>query len=321
MNAHSAPESSSPPVSRDPANGSDSGSPRRAGGRLWAFIVVGLSLAAFYSLRDVPKWVMVKQHTAAAEKAIQNGDWPTAITEMDKAVARDPSALTYAQRSQVYYQKASSERRSENAGKHGDFRKTAELALADINQSLELLAAPQSYSQRAIIHESLDRFRDAAKDWTSFLQILNTPNDSLFLAEGLNARAYMRALGKFEIAEGIADAEKALRILPNVPLLRFNTEDTHAYLLHLNGESENAIQIFGRCLKAAEENLRNQQELAENAKNGGNPSQQLQNAQDALAVILHHRGLAYEAIGQKAAAEFDFKKAIELGYDPEKGIR
>ena len=321
MNAHSAPESYSPPVSRDPANGTDPGSPKRAGGRLWAFIVVGLSLAAFYSLRDLPKWVMVQRHTAAAEKAIQNGDWDAAIAEMDKAVARDPSALTYAQRSHVYHQKASSERRSDNVSEHGKYRKTAELALADINQSIELKASPQWYSQRAIIHESLDRFRDAAEDWTSFLQMLNSTNDSIFLADGLNARAYMRALGEFEIAEGIEDAEKALRILPSVPSKRFNTEDTHAYLLHLNGESEKAIKIFERCLKTAEENLRIQQELAESVKNGEKPPQQLRIAQDAVAVILHHRGLAYQSVGQKTAAEFDFKKAIELGYDPEKGIR
>ena len=133
--------------------------------------------------------------------------------------------------------------------------------------------------------ESLDRFRDAAEDWTSFLQMLNSTNDSIFLADGLNARAYMRALGEFEIAEGIEDAEKALRILPSVPSKRFNTEDTHAYLLHLNGESEKAIKIFERCLKTAEENLRIQQELAESVKNGEKPPQQLRIAQDAVAVF------------------------------------
>ena len=35
-----------------------------------------------------------------------------------------------------------------------------------------------------------------------------------------------------------------------------------------------------------------------------------------MAVIRYHRGLLYEAMGQTEAAERDFRRVRELGYEP-----
>ncbi|MFC1759845.1 hypothetical protein ACFL2H_13945, partial [Planctomycetota bacterium] len=299
MNASADPDRSSHPDSHDSATGSvQPDTPKRTGGRLWAFVLIGLSFAAFYQLRDIPKWVTVQRHRAAAEDARQANDWEIAIAELNKAIDRDPSPLIYADRSRIRHEKAVLERRSEDSKEYAKFHATAELALADINQSIELGATPESYVQRALIHETLDRFRESAEDWTHFLHSYNAPHSSdqvdLGTATGLNGRAYMRALGEFEIEEAIQDIEKALSILSKDFGDRFTYEDTHAYLLLLKGESSEAVEKFEDCVAAAKQAHKKLRTI---------------NAQDGLAVIVHHRGLAYQATGKQAAAEADFKRA------------
>lgn len=41
---------------------------------------------------------------------------------------------------------------------------------------------------------------------------------------------------------------------------------------------------------------------------------------ESMSVLLHHRGLVYQAIGKVVAAEKDLEQAKRLGYDPENGV-
>lgn len=321
-------------------------------GRIWTVILVAISLVTFYLLRDLPEEIMAKWHQAAARgaetaahyaeaaaddaenraiAAIQSQqreqaaaykdeaiaqrekaakEWIRAFTEIDKAISRHPSGPMYASRSRIHQTKGVLERA------HGNFdeaRSSFELALADINTAIELGSTWEFYAQRASIHEMLDQFEEAVEDITIYLQtfpeMLPPAKADAIYANNLNSRAYMRALGRFEIAEGLVDIDKALRILPEDAANRYTFLDTQAYLLHLDGESEKALPIIERCVADAQAAL-------ENAS-----SAELPEATESLAVLIHHRGEIYEAIGEENAAAADYKKAIELGFDPRRGVR
>jgi predicted negative regulator of RcsB-dependent stress response len=47
---------------------------------------------------------------------------------------------------------------------------------------------------------------------------------------------------------------------------------------------------------------------------------ELKRLDEQHAVILHHRGEAYQAVGDEEQAQADFSKAKELGYNPEAGV-
>jgi tetratricopeptide (TPR) repeat protein len=283
---------------------------RRPDNRIWTVVLVTISLVAFYQFRDTPQVIMAHWHKAAAQKAEAAKDWPRAFTEIDKAIARYPSGQLYAHRSLIHRGKGVLARL---IGNFTEARAEFELALADMNSAIELDPNWRFYRERALIHESLDQFRESVSDWTVSLQTfpdLSSPYASdLEYAEGLNGRAYMRALGNFELDEGLSDIDKALQILPETAKNRFTYLDTRAYLLHLNGDSEQALPILEQCVADAQQSL----DVATPAE--------LRDATATLAVLIRHRGEVYEAIGEKNAASADFKRAAELGFNPEMGIR
>jgi tetratricopeptide (TPR) repeat protein len=193
-------------------------------------------------------------------------------------------------------------------------RGCAKLRLNDLEGSLgdldRVLRAPNTrrelrldgYFHRSWVQCRLKDFTAAIDDITTAIEVHGRDNPVL-----LNQRAYIRALGKLELEDGLADVEKAMRMTRGRPEPAYI--DTKGYLLHLLGENDKALREMNRAIHLT-------RRLGEQSFS----SEDLKQIREDLAVMHHHRGLIHEALGMKAEAAEDFQEASEKGYNPDAGV-
>ncbi|MCA9218258.1 MAG: hypothetical protein KDB27_34555 [Planctomycetales bacterium] len=276
--------------------------------RLWVVVVLCVAFSVFFYGRNWPKSLMANRHMILAEQALDRHlttgseeDWQTAVTELDKAVARHPTHDIYSKKALLLGEKCSTDRTN---GKLASAKEFGEAALDAINTAISEKRVAVYYQTRAEINLRLNRFKDAAADTTLFIQTMpDSYGDfrDLQLASALNSRAYSRALGEFELDLALKDIETALNIMPNEPSLL----DTHAYLLYLTGAPEKALPILDDCISRLESQFKDQESRV---------------YIESRAVMLHHRGLVYKAMGKELAAQADLEEAEKLGFSPERGV-
>lgn len=149
-------------------------------------------------------------------------------------------------------------------------------------------------------------------------------------ALSLNNRAYMVGQA-YSIAEDrepfdVREALEQIRLGMKVRKLDDDSVmvDTLGYLLLLNEEPEEAVKELERAVTltqsehaARRKKIRSEMQVA----NDQRPYQAaLAELDKQYSIILHHRGEAYEAVGEQEKASKDLAQAVRLGYDPEKGI-
>ena len=109
--------------------------------------------------------------------------------------------------------------------------------------------------------------------------------------------------------------------------------DTLGYLYYLDGQLEPALETMETAVQSASRwnaQLRRVLGRKSESSKSGDPCNapryvrlyeaNLQAKLQEMAVLLHHRGLAYRALGQAAKAANDLRRAKKLGYNPEEGI-
>ena len=177
------------------------------------------------------------------------------------------------------------------------------------------------------------RYFDAAIAWDK--NILKVKHDFVM---DLNNLAYIRALAVLdgvldpkELDAAWNDIEKAFEILdleqPDaVPYDGLEALlDTRGYIAYLKGDLESACMDMEAAVAEAEKAYQRMIQQAERGLDVGIAQEEIElrknQAEQYLAVIYHHRGEVYEALGHEDKAAQDFKHADELGYDPERGLR
>jgi len=96
--------------------------------------------------------------------------------------------------------------------------------------------------------------------------------------------------------------------------------DTFAYLRLAAGDKQRALRDFNRCIPMCDQLFATAVGYSQDSgyfRPMANLAAQLQQHK---AVMLHHRGEAYFALGNRAAASDDFQAAKALGYDPAAGV-
>lgn len=134
--------------------------------------------------------------------------------------------------------------------------------------------------------------------------------------DALNHRAYVRALVGRELPAALADIDAAIASDDEVSA---ELLDTRGYLLHLLGRQQEAIDQLNLAIDSMQQSRRQVALLAGRIE----PVElaRRQRAIDhALAVMLHHRGLACRAIGLEQQARQDLQVAEQKGFDPSRGI-
>ena len=220
--------------------------------------------------------------------------------------------------------------------------KDYEGAIADRDLIIEIASKVDPYSSnvvrakgaKASILQRMSRYKESIALWTEVVDHhehqYELRNDTISLMEytqALNNRAYTEAQAHVVGVENI-DIQLALRDSEKAIELRARDEpfmvDTRGYLKLLNGEPEQALMLLDDAVTVSEQVAmirRAELKRKMNQATDQRPQQDaIRDIDEQLAVILHHRGEAYQALGEAEKGQADIDRAIELGYDREAGI-
>lgn len=279
---------------------------RRSGGRRpgrvkrWVVIVValGLLLPAVVVPELVPfaKQAVVRWSLERAFACEARDDVAGAVRELGRAVAwHGDDALLLAARATL---------RLESGDQPG--------AAVDADRAVALAPARiEPYRVRAIVHVCRGRPAEALADVAMVVELAGEEN-----AEAVNLRAYVRGLVGREIPEALADIERVIEVMqdPSPEVL-----DTRGFLRHLAGRQQEAMVDLEEAIVLTQ--LRRQQMMAVSGRMDRlELLQRMRTLDHSLAVMLHHRGLVFEAVGDVERAQADFEVARRKGFAPERGI-
>ena len=186
-----------------------------------------------------------------------------------------------------------------------------EAALTDANAANEL--APDNYTAllvRAQILQQLDRHAEAIQDWKTIDRLSQTrgiPDR----ATALNGLAYARAVGKLDLGDALKNVNQALELAPQEPAIL----DTRGYLLHLQGQSEQALPDMDAAVKGMEADLPRQKSppaASRSVLSADIDLDGLNNPEQGVAVVRYHRALVLKALGREKDAQADLDRAKKL---------
>lgn len=285
-----------------------------AGGRSWRvgpalrsllrmMIVAGI-LVALSNHFDWPKLAGDAVADYLAERAVQqynHNDLPAALDSINRAVSWSPDKpRLWWLRAQLNFA-----------------QKDYEAALTDAQRMAELNPRDvEAFSfQRHVLH-ILHRHRETAGLATD--QLNKQIGDRAGL---LNDRAYARANGEFDLEPALADIDEALKLSEedNASLI-----DTRGYVLLKLGRHQEALDEFERAIELvlAEKN-RIEDMLAlgpARARQNREARRLLEQCDESLAVMYHHRGETHEKLGRAVQSFRDFQFAMQLGFNPDDGV-
>ena len=216
-------------------------------------------------------------------------------------------------------------RRAQQKLENGDLQ----ASLDEANRAVELVPESiQPFKFRSYIYFRMQKLPEAVEDQNTALEIWDQRSslavfsaDMSIKRDALNERAYLRALGNFDLEEALQDVEQALN------LLELPHEDEATFL-----DTRGYIHYRRDGLEAASRDLVRAKELEE--KSHGITFEQLlliSSSEDeaktdlaasygSFAVIYHHYGLVLKKQGQTEQAQKYLDLAKQLGYNPDAGV-
>ena len=298
--------------------------PRNPMPKWWLTSVILGGLFAFLLVvgrAEISRW-----YCASAQNALKDGLYEDAITAANNGLSWDPD-----------YVRLMSIRASAN-----NKLKKFEDAIADYDQLIELAlkddpfgeSVLQAKASKASALQQLDRYDGAIEILSEIVEfreddyhMRNDSKSQYAYALALNNRAYIQALAHVKETDDI-DIEQALADIEQATDLRGADDpimvDTLGYLQLLNGKHEEAFYHLDQATKMTEEsNSRLKIEVREEMHRAVDqrPYEDLiRQLDEQLAVILHHRGEAHQALGDDEKAKSDIDRAVELGFNPEEGV-
>lgn len=285
--------------------------PPRPGSRKWKVgilmlvliaAVVGL-IATWLVPREMAGWHLAEAHEARAE-----GDNDRASAEMTKALRWLP------EKPGLYLQRAAWRLEDREFAKALDDAKQAEKLNADAYQVLSL---------KAQILQHLGRHAEAIRAWEAIGRLPEFAEGN-GRATALNGVAYARAVGRLKIKEGLAEATEALNLAPGSAAVL----DTHAFLLHLDGQHAEALEEMNQAVEGMERDFQYFQRYAPDEwrkeqmrASRGLDLSGINKPETGVAVVRYHRALVLQALGREEEAELDLDRARELiGREPDETL-
>lgn len=188
----------------------------------------------------------------------------------------------------------------------------------DPNLSIEEVGAYLRVGQADKAASVSDHFLESSEQ--RYAMMPTKPNE-FELAAALNQSAYSHALANTDLEQALKNVERSIRLRGGLPS---GSIDTRGYLHHLLGNKDQAVKDTELAVAGFEAALQRQKTSVRQEAQFFVDKTPLEYAEKQLnethAVLLHHRGLAYEAAGRAEEAKEDFEKAKELGYSPENGV-
>ncbi len=288
--------------------------------RWWIFALVLVLLFAD-KLVTIGRQLVAKRFLHQAERELMLENWSRAVANSGRAIDWEPVP---AQRWEAYCVRGEARSKADRA----DLKNS----LADFNTAIDLLGDPSLiheaaadlggvYNQRAWLYERLGQHREAIADATSALALV----DESERPRALNQRAYIRALAGMEIDEGLKDITQALSQLRQDDPAYVAYVDTRGYLEFKLGKYPEALSDVQKAIQATDLRRQTFRHQVINLLGTGRIDDReyriaMREMDHDLAVMYHHRGEVYEKMKDSIHAEADLHQALELGFDPTKGI-
>ena len=143
----------------------------------------------------------------------------------------------------------------------------------------------------------------------------------MYLSQALNLSAYSHALDESELEESLKNVERAIEL---GGISAEGSIDTRGYIHYLLGnyeeavkDTETAVTSFSKGVNVIKAQYRQNTQMFVDSRQ---LEYKIRLQDESMAILLQHRGLAYEAVGRTEEAERDFAKAEKLGFDPKTGV-
>jgi tetratricopeptide (TPR) repeat protein len=247
-----------------------------------------------------------------AKKQLENDQLRAALASADRALSWEPDSFeswhAYVARAEIR------EEMKDN------IKDRALASLDDLNEAIKRLEDParakqpapdlcDAYAARAGVFQRLGRYREAIADCTTALNM--APGEARWIY--LNQRAYFQALANIELDQALQDVQASLNSRPGDAEII----DTRGYVLFRLGQYDAALKDLQQALSRLGGNDNLQFRLLALDEFSPRARRRLQ---EAIAVMLHHRGEIRKKLGQEALGDQDIHKAERMGYDPERGV-
>ena len=284
----------------------------------------GLGLLGFVLIlgrSEISRW-----YFASAKNAIVEGRYDEAIEAANKGLHWEPNYVKLIALRAYAHQELD------------DF----EACLSDYDQMIELAAQDEVTNEddispkaaKASVLQRMDRYREALVLWDEIVEyraaqydLRNDTESKNTYALAMNNRAYFQAQAYVKGDKDV-DLEKSLVEIRDALEIRGADDeimiDTLGYLLLLNGQKEEALAQFEIAVALAQSKHQAQKSrwrVQMSQMVDQRPVQDLIEQLDQhFSIILHHRGEAYEAVGEKEKADADYQRALQLGFNPAEGV-
>lgn len=267
---------------------------RRWPGVLLILFIIGVVIVPllWHGLSDeIARWRL-----AAAWEQRLDGDLDGALASLDRAIESDGENLELLLQRAAWHQ--------ENG--------QAELALADCQRAAELQPDDaRVLFQRSQLYQELERHDEAIADMEHLTQVGGfTPSANL------NALAYARAVGQRQLDKALAEVEEALEMEgENAAYL-----DTRGFIHWQLGHFDAALRDMDKAVREMEAMFERDREQVERLRSitvdARSIELEFEKRKRGLAVLLYHRGLVYQSLGDEKSAETDLQRVRELGFEP-----
>ena len=267
---------------------------RRWPGVLLILFIIGVVVVPllFHGFSDeLARWRL-----AAAWEQRLNGDLDAAIASLDRAIVADPENLELLLQRAAWHQE--------------DGEPAA--ALADCDQAAKLRPDdPRVLFQRSQIFQELGRHEEAIADMEQLAKV-----GGFSPSTNLNALAYARAVGQRQLEKALEEVEEALEMEgENAAYL-----DTRGFIHWQLGNLNEALRDMNKAVEEVEATFESARQQVERIRSITVDSRsvelEFEKQKKGLAVLLYHRGLVHRSQGNEQAAEADFKRVRELGFEP-----
>lgn len=271
---------------------------------------------------------MASWYASRAESKASQGDYQGAVADMSHAIQQTPDNV------QLYLRRGQYRMNAEPADIHGAIEDFDRVLAADEGYADGYFLRSTAYQRMALLLDDEERAAELHAQAIADLEkaLPHMPKDDPML---LNQLAYTRAVAGVELDQALEEIETALKgvdtqaVLESVEEEPINANalvrarqilaylDTRGYIHHLRGDQEKALEDMNLTIDlylATDRAIYNR--LADETARAN-----FQREQEKLyAVLLHHRGLVHQALGNEDQAKADLTKAEELGYDPKAGV-
>ena len=271
---------------------------------------------------------MASWYASRAESKANQGDYQGAIADMSNAIQQTPDNV------QLYLRRGQYRMNAQPPDVDGAIEDFDRVLAADEGYAEGYFLRSTAYQRMALLLDDPQRAAQLHAEAIADLEkaLPHMPKDDPML---LNQLAYTRAVAGVDLDQALEEIETALKnadpqaVLASVEEEPINGNalvqarqilaflDTRGFIHHLRGDQEEALADMNLTLDlylATDRAIFNR--LADE-----NARATFQREQEKLhAVLLHHRGLVHQALGNEDQAKADLTKAQELGYDPKAGV-